>query len=83
MSPRRPDGHEAETMFHPIDYHWYFINRLHEEDLARAARHRQLPRRERPPTRWRSHVAAQLHRLADRVAAESAAPAAPAQRRAP
>lgn len=75
-------------MLHPIDYHWYFINRLHEqdlierlhaEDLARAARHRQLPRRERPPTRWRSLVAAQLRRLADRLATE---PAAPAERQA-
>jgi hypothetical protein len=70
-------------MFHPIDYHWYFINRLHEqEDRARLARHQQLPRRARPPTRWRSLIAAQLRRLADRLAAEPATPAVPAERRA-
>lgn len=61
-------------MHQPIDYYLYAVRRRHEEDVARAARLRQLPRHERAPSRWRSLVAALLRRLADRVAGEPAAP---------
>jgi hypothetical protein len=59
-------------MHPPIDYYLHTVPLRHEEDLARAARHRQLPRRERPAARWRPLAAALLHRLADRIAREPA-----------
>jgi hypothetical protein len=53
---------------HHQDYYLHHVRRRHEEEIARAARHRMLPRRARPPSRWRPLAARGLIRLAERLA---------------